>query len=103
VLSVACHKGQISELELHTIRARLTAGMLNKARRGELIVDLPIGYLKTGEGSAEKHPDLEVQKRVELVFEQFLKLKSLGKVVRFLNANTLLMPRRVRGGSDVKW
>jgi DNA invertase Pin-like site-specific DNA recombinase len=30
-------KGQISELELHTIRARLTAGILNKAQRGELV------------------------------------------------------------------
>jgi DNA invertase Pin-like site-specific DNA recombinase len=31
-------KGQISELELHTIKARLTAGVLNKAKRGELAV-----------------------------------------------------------------
>ena len=29
-------KGTISEMELHTIRARLTAGLLNKAERGEL-------------------------------------------------------------------
>ena len=29
-------KGQLSELELHTIRARMTAGLLNKAKRGEL-------------------------------------------------------------------
>lgn len=28
-------KGQVSELELHTIRARMTAGLLNKAQRGE--------------------------------------------------------------------
>ena len=34
-------KGQISELELHTIRGRLTAGLLNKARRGELALVLP--------------------------------------------------------------
>ena len=29
-------KGTISELELHTIRSRLTAGLLAKAERGEL-------------------------------------------------------------------
>ena len=29
-------KGQLSELELHTIQARMTAGLLNKAQRGEL-------------------------------------------------------------------
>ncbi len=36
-------KGQLSELELHTIRARMTAGLLNKAQRGELVLPLPIG------------------------------------------------------------
>lgn len=96
-------KGQISELELHTIRARLTAGMLNKAKRGELIIDLPIGYIKTGEGTAQKHPDQEVQSRIALVFEQFMKLRSLGKVVRYLNDNDFLMPRRIRGGTGVNW
>lgn len=96
-------KGQISELELHTIRARLNAGMMNKAKRGELIVDLPVGYVKTEDGRAEKHPDREVQSRVEPVFAKFLQLRSLGKVVRHFNRNRLLMPRRVRGGTGVCW
>jgi DNA invertase Pin-like site-specific DNA recombinase len=36
-------KGLISELEVHTIRARLTAGLLSKARRGELALALLSG------------------------------------------------------------
>ena len=39
-------KGQISEMELHTIRARLTAGILNKAQRGELALSLPVGLVR---------------------------------------------------------
>src|SRR5205809_7189426 len=39
-------KGQLSELELHTIRARMTAGLLNKAKRGELALSLPIGLIR---------------------------------------------------------
>lgn len=35
-------KGQLSELERHTSRARLTAGLLNKAERGELALRLPV-------------------------------------------------------------
>lgn len=35
-------KGTISELELHTIRGRLTAGLLAKAQRGELALQLPL-------------------------------------------------------------
>jgi DNA invertase Pin-like site-specific DNA recombinase len=92
-------KGQISELELHTLRSRLQAGMLNKAQRGELIIDLPVGFLKgPGAGEIEKDPDQEVQSRIGLVFQQFLQVKSLGKVVRRLNQQQLLLPRRVRGG-----
>lgn len=96
-------KGQISELELHTIRARLNAGMINKAKRGELVIDLPIGYTKALDGTTQKHPDAEVQSRIRLVFDKFLELKSLGKVVRYLNENELPMPRRIRGGTGVRW
>src|SRR5579884_1370181 len=39
-------KGQLSELELHTIKARMTAGLLNKAQRGELALTLPIGLVR---------------------------------------------------------
>jgi DNA invertase Pin-like site-specific DNA recombinase len=36
-------KGQISELELHTIRNRLHAALVQKAQRGELAQNLPAG------------------------------------------------------------
>jgi len=39
-------KGTISELELHTIRSRLTTGLLAKAERGDLALSLPIGLLR---------------------------------------------------------
>jgi hypothetical protein len=43
-------KGTISELELHTIRSRLTAGLLAKAERGELALTLPIGFIRDPSG-----------------------------------------------------
>lgn len=49
-------KGQISELELHTIRARLTAGLLNKAERGELALTLPVGLMRDPSGVVHKEP-----------------------------------------------
>jgi len=36
-------KGTMSEAELHMLRARLRGGLLNKARRGELKMPLPVG------------------------------------------------------------
>lgn len=95
-------KGQLSELELHTIRARMTAGLLNKAQRGELALYLPVGLVRNNLGQVVKNPNQEVQQRLELVFDTFLHLKTAGKVVRHFNEQSLPIPRRDRFG-DVNW
>ncbi|MFQ6043288.1 MAG: recombinase family protein [Candidatus Poribacteria bacterium] len=95
-------KGQLSELELHTIRARMTAGLLNKARRGELALNLPVGLIRDETGKVKKDPNLEIQERIQLIFTMFQKLKSASKVLRFLNCNELQLPRHDRFG-DVVW
>lgn len=95
-------KGTISELELHTIRSRLTAGLLAKAERGELALMLPIGLTRDLSGVVVKDPDLSVQKCLELVFEMFLKFRSIAKVMRVLNERGLELPRRDRHG-ELRW
>jgi DNA invertase Pin-like site-specific DNA recombinase len=39
-------KGTMSEAELHSIRLRLEAGRVSKAKRGELVQHLPTGYIR---------------------------------------------------------
>lgn len=95
-------KGQLSELELHTIRARLTAGLLNKAARGELALQLPVGLVRAADGTVSKEPNREVQERIALVFATFLRLRSASKVLHVLNAQQLQLPRRDRFG-DIVW
>jgi DNA invertase Pin-like site-specific DNA recombinase len=95
-------KGLIAELELHTIRTRLTAGLLNKAGRGELALTLPTGLVRDPSGQVVKHPDREVQSRTELVFATFLRVGSVTKVVRYLNEQHLRLPRRNYWG-DIVW
>lgn len=95
-------KGQISELELHTIRARLTAGIFSKAERGELELTLPTGLVRLDSGIVVKHPSLEVQQRIELVFATLLERKSISRTVRWLIENNLELPRRDRHG-DIRW
>ena len=53
-------KGAISEVELHTLRGRLTAGLLSKAERGELALLLPAGLARDGGGRVVKDPNREV-------------------------------------------
>src|SRR3954463_2458067 len=91
-------KGLISELELHTLKARLTAGLVNKARRGELALTLPAGLVRDELGRGAKHPDAEVRSRIDLVFSSFLRLRSLAQVMRHLTAKRLPLPRRDRFG-----
>ena len=40
-------KGTMSEAELHILRQRMQQGALQKARRGELVSKVPIGYVRT--------------------------------------------------------
>lgn len=95
-------KGTISELELHTIRTRLTAGLLAKAERGELALTLPVGLVRDPSGVVVKDPDMAVQERLDLVFETFLKVRTAAKVMRILNHRGLDLPRRTRHG-DLHW
>lgn len=95
-------KGLISELELHTIRSRLTAGLLNKARRGELALRLPVGLRRDELGRVIKDPDREVQSRLALIFSTFRRLKSIRQTTRYFVAHDLSIPRCDRFG-DIVW
>jgi DNA invertase Pin-like site-specific DNA recombinase len=95
-------KGLIAELELHTLRRRMTDGLLNKARRGDLAQRLPAGLVRDSSGQVTKDPNQEVQARLELVFATFLRLGVMAQVSRFFNQQDLRVPRLDRFG-EVVW
>jgi DNA invertase Pin-like site-specific DNA recombinase len=95
-------KGQISELELHTIRNRLHAALVQKAERGELAQTLPAGLVRDEAGVVRKDPHQEVQSRIDLVFASFQEQRSTTKVVRLLRQHHLRLPRKDRWG-EVVW
>lgn len=95
-------KGTISEVELHTIRARLNAGLLSKAARGELALYLPVGFVRDERGIVTKTPDLEVQARIELVFSTFERVRSATQVMVSFHRQGFSVPRRDRFG-DIVW
>ena len=94
-------KGPLSELELHTLRLRLTAGLINQAERGELALTLPVGLVRDARGVVQKDPNLEVPQRIELVFATFLEVRSASQVVRRSQARGLVRPRRNRFGDII--
>src|SRR5262245_11803298 len=95
-------KGTLSEMELHTIRARLTAGLLHKAERGDLALSLPIGLVRDPVGKMHKTPDREVQQCIVLLFATFLRVHTASKVLQFFKEQHLTIPGRDRFG-DLEW
>ncbi len=95
-------KGTISELELHTIRSRMTTGLMAKAERGELALQLPAGLVRDPSRVVTKDANLEVQGRLSLLFETFLKVRTAAQVMRTFVGRGLALPRRDRHG-DLRW
>jgi DNA invertase Pin-like site-specific DNA recombinase len=67
-------KGTMSEAELHVLRARLQGGIRNKARRGELFVRPPMGFVYSNEEKLVPDPDQQVRQSVHLLFETFRRI-----------------------------
>jgi DNA invertase Pin-like site-specific DNA recombinase/DNA-binding transcriptional MerR regulator len=87
-------KGTMSEAELHILRGRMYEAKLNKARRGELCVLPPMGYVKGLDGRFALDPDEQAQSVVRLVFDQFDRLGTLRSVVRYLTQHGIRLPIR---------
>lgn len=62
-------KGSLNEYELDLLRQRSLAARQEKARRGELVVAAPVGFVKAGD-RLEKDPDRRVQEAISLAFDK---------------------------------
>ena len=91
-------KGQMSEAELHFIRARLRGGILSKARRGELITPLPVGLAYDAAGHVILDPDTAVRRALAYLFSTFEATGSATACVKAFNTANLSFPWRHRAG-----
>ena len=99
-------KGTMSEAELHILKARMHEGRCAKARRGELILGLPRGYVLKPSGEVALDPDEGVQRAIRQIFAVFERRRSVSGVLRYLVDHDLQLPDRVRSGpnkGDVCW
>jgi DNA invertase Pin-like site-specific DNA recombinase len=91
-------KGTMSEAELHMLRARLRGGLLNKARRGELTMPLPVGLVYDSASRVVLDPDQQVQNSLRHLFQTFRRTGSASATVKAFRDQKLLFPRRPRSG-----
>ncbi len=91
-------KGELSQAELHVLKARMRGGVLNKARRGDLEMGPPVGLVYRSDGVLGLDPDQEVQAALRLVFETFARTSSALQTVRWFREEGIRFPRRLRSG-----
>lgn len=98
-------KGTLSEMELSTLRQRSYEALMQKARRGELLTTVPIGYVRSRDERIEVDPDQRIQNAVALVFRKFDEFGSIRQVLMWLRQERIELPGVVYGatGRCVQW
>jgi hypothetical protein len=80
------------------LRQRSVEARYEKARRGELVVAAPIGYIKTEDPRLEKNPDRRVQEAIALIFRKFQEIGSVRQTLMWFLEHGLQLPtQRARG------
>ena len=94
-------KGSLNEYELDLLRQRSVEARRQKARRGELLIASPVGYVK-GEHRLEKDPDRRVQDAIALVFRKLVELGSVRQTLLWFHEHDLALPV-INAHEEVRW
>ncbi len=94
-------KGSLNEYELDLLRQRSLSARYEKARRGELVVAAPVGFVKVGD-RLEKDPDLRIQAAIRLAIDKVAELGSVRQALLWCLEHKLDLPTRTNGG-PVTW
>jgi len=89
-------KGTMSEAELHILKARMRSGVMSKAKRGELEMALPTGFVYNNDKKVVLDPDKQVRECIKLFFEVYRRLGSARAVVKHFHEQNILFPCRLR-------
>jgi DNA invertase Pin-like site-specific DNA recombinase len=98
-------KGTMSEFELSLFRQRAREAFEQKVRRGCVMWEVPVGFVRTADDRVEKSADRQIQSAIQSVFQKFRELGSARQTMLYFRDEHIRLPEAVRGtsGQDVVW
>jgi excisionase family DNA binding protein len=73
----------MSTMELSLLKERSQAAIQQKAKRGELYLTVPAGYIKTRDNKLKKNPDKRIQEVIDLAFTKFKEYGTIRRVYKW--------------------
>jgi DNA invertase Pin-like site-specific DNA recombinase len=98
-------KGTMSEFELSLFRQRAREAFVQKVRRGCVMWEVPVGFIRTADERVEKSADRQIQAAIQSVFHKFRELGSARQTMLYFRDEQIRLPEVIRGtgGQDVVW
>jgi len=98
-------KGTMSEFELNLLRQRAQEAIGQMVRRGEVLGQVSIGFLRTDRNGIEKTPDLRVQDAIRGLFTKFRQTGSVRQTLLWYRQNDVQLPTwsEESGNREVIW
>ena len=91
----------VAEYENRLRATRMQEARRNKARRGEIVSHLPVGWVKGRDGAYDYDP--ETKDVISLVIQTFWQERSVRRTVRALNQNGIQLPSRAPNANRLVW
>ncbi len=85
-------KGTMSEFEMSLLRQRALESLRHKARRGEVLTTVAIGYVRTEDARIEMTPDLQIQEAIRAIFAKFREVGTVRQLLLWYHNENIPLP-----------
>jgi DNA invertase Pin-like site-specific DNA recombinase len=98
-------KGSLAEFELGLLRQRARESLEDKIRRGHVVWEPAVGYVRTEDQQIEMTPDRQVQDAIAGVFRKFRELGTARQTMLWYCTENILLPEALPGtnGREIQW